>query len=122
MTTELENTCKHVLERAALRLGRRKGWVPNSSRAGLQVWLYHCRVFDLGQAVLNSLRLLPVLSNEDGSDALPGALKEALRRGQTAVLAKHTSPSLKPHHVMPRCWMASMVLELPMRCQWDVVG
>ena len=35
--------------------------------------------------------MLPVLSNEDGSDSLPGALKEALRRGQSAVLALYAT-------------------------------
>ena len=35
--------------------------------------------------------MLPVLSNEDDSDSLPGALKEALRHGQSAVLALYAT-------------------------------
>lgn len=41
----------------------------------------------------SSLKLCAVscFENEDGRDSLPGALKEALRRGQSAVLALYAT-------------------------------
>lgn len=114
MTIELESTRKHIFgesspqTRTVERDGSQSRAEPKSgfTIASCLTLVKHCKL-----SVLASC-----LSKGDGNDPFPGPMKEAPRRGQSVVLAKHTSSSLKPP--VPCCWTASTLMEVAVRGSW----